>query len=111
MVEARRWRATNPGHPVPGFFIWQAYSLMAKARWREIVREWIAAVEAARHGDFEKIKLFYNTVRALSYEELGEKPDTDALAKRREAYAAEVPMGARASRWRSTCRTTASRSS
>jgi phage terminase large subunit GpA-like protein len=88
IVQQGVWVPRNPGHPVRGYSLWQAISLFAKAGWKIIAAEWLEA-----QGDLDKLKNFYNTVRGESFEERGERPDADALSARREAYAAEVPMG------------------
>jgi phage terminase large subunit GpA-like protein len=87
MVRAGRFVAENAGHKKRGWKVWQGYSLMPKAKWPIIVADWLKA-----QGDPEKLKIFFNTVLAQSYEERGERPDVDALSARREAYAAPVPM-------------------
>lgn len=83
-----KWIAENPGHPKPGWRVWQAYSLFPKASWAHIATDWLDA-----QGQHDKLQIFYNTVRAESYQELGDKTNTDDLIARREVYAAEVPAG------------------
>ncbi|SFA91738.1 Phage terminase, large subunit GpA [Cohnella sp. OV330] len=57
--------------------------------WKKAVEEFKAAKRAGR----EKLKTFFNTVLAMSWEEEGEKLDEDMLMNRREYYAADVPEG------------------
>lgn len=68
-----------------GFYIWAAYSPFQDV-WYELAKEWTEA----QHKP-EKMKAFVNLRLAQTWDEGAESITETALAKRREAYPAEVP--------------------
>lgn len=85
MLNGGRWVAENPGARKAGFYLNALYSPWV--RWGTLAREWIEA-----QGNNELLRVFINTRLAETWEERGEQVDPSQL--RREAYLAEVPMGA-----------------
>lgn len=81
--------------PVPravGFRIWTAYSPQAK--WRDIVDEYLKALDKAEAGDSTALKTFVNTTLGESWEEKVQKADADVLRQRAEDYPLrECPRG------------------
>ncbi|MBY5992507.1 phage terminase large subunit family protein [Ferrimonas balearica] len=69
------------------FHIWTAYSSFTS--WTRIVQEWTNC-----RGDLGKLKTFVNTTLGESWQEEGERIDSNDLYRRREHYEAEVPAGA-----------------
>jgi phage terminase large subunit GpA-like protein len=103
MVQQARWIPQKPGHPTRGYDLWQAYSLFAKASWKIIAAEWVAAQE-----DPEVLKNFLNTVLAQSYEERGERPDAESLGRGARCTRPKSRWASRSSPPASTCRAIAS---
>ena len=67
------------------FHIWTAYSPFTT--WVQIVTEFEDAI-----GDPAKMKAFVNTTKGETWSpEVGERPDSEALAERKEYYLATVP--------------------
>ena len=58
------------------------YSPYGWKSWKELARLWEDA-----HGNIQKIKVFVNTVKAVSFEIRGEAPEWQRLYERRENYA------------------------
>lgn len=86
MNERGRYVHAHPERDVIGFHFTALVSPVM--RWSALVREWLEA-----KGNNERIKAFVNTRLARVFEEPGQRLDASSLAARREAYAAEVPMG------------------
>lgn len=84
MLERGEWRARYPGRSVRGYFIWAGYSPFVT--WARLVEEWLNA-----QGDRTALKAFANTVLGEEWEETETEMDHQALAARRERYAADVP--------------------
>jgi phage terminase large subunit GpA-like protein len=103
MVQQARWIPQKPGHLTRGYDLWQAYSLFAKASWKIIAAEWVAAQE-----DPEVLKNFLNTVLAQSYEERGERPDAESLGRDARCTRPKSRWASRSSPPASTCRAIAS---
>lgn len=80
---ARKKHATTRG------FKLSALCATINVTWKSIVNEWYASNKGGR----EKLKTFFNTVLAESWEEEGEQLDEDILYNRREMYHADVPEG------------------
>lgn len=87
MLLAGEWRAEHPGRPVASFHLSALYSPWTT--WEDGVREFLAA-----KGNPERLRVWVNTYLGETWEEDGERIDSDALLLRRETYAAEVPAGA-----------------
>ena len=68
------------------FHIWSAYSPFTE--WRRLIQDWLKAKD-----DVGKLKTFVNTILGETWEELGEKLDSDELYRRRENYLSDVPAG------------------
>lgn len=72
--------------------VWTAYS--PAASWSHIVRDFVAAHEAAQHGDMSKLKAFWNTTLGRAWELDVEKTDADELRARAEPFPLDqVPIG------------------
>lgn len=72
--------------------LWTAYS--PAASWPAIVRDFIAAHEKMQEGDPSKMKTFFNTTLARTWEGEIEKTDADELKARAEPFALGlVPRG------------------
>ncbi|HET7552186.1 MAG TPA: terminase gpA endonuclease subunit [Gemmatimonadaceae bacterium] len=87
MVQSGHFVAENPDNPKPGWFINQLNSLFPQASWANIAKDFIKA-----QGDDTKLQIFFNTTLAESWQERGEKADASVLERRREVFAAPVPM-------------------
>ncbi|MBK5946044.1 phage tail protein [Rhodobacter veldkampii DSM 11550] len=90
MLARGEWRATalsdNPTSI--GFHLSALYSPIGWKSWEQIAREWLAA-----QGSDEMLRAARNTLLGETWVESGEAPDWQRLADRREALAAQVPMG------------------
>jgi phage terminase large subunit GpA-like protein len=89
-----QWIATNPEAPprVAGFHLSALYSPLGWKSWEKCVEQFL---RAKRHRDKqEKMKVWTNTVLGESYEARGEGLDWERIARRRENFPAEIPMGA-----------------
>ena len=90
MLARGEWRATalsdNPTSI--GFHLSALYSPIGWKSWEQIAREWLAA-----QGSDEMLRAARNTLLGETWVESGEAPDWQRLADRREAFAAQVPMG------------------
>ncbi len=79
-----RWVAEAPGpNKAAGFWINSLYSPWV--RWPALVREFIEAQKAADAGDFAKLKKFWNTRLALTWEQPGDRVKSHALLERAKA--------------------------
>lgn len=82
----------SAGNDIPpprtvSFHIWTAYSPFTT--WGQIVHDWLDALK-----DPNGKKAFTNTTLGETWEEaVGERPDSEILATRTEAYLAQVPDG------------------
>jgi phage terminase large subunit GpA-like protein len=98
MLAGGQWVAHNPGAQagrVRGFHLSSLYSPLGWLSWRELVREWCAAMDAARQGDVSKLRAFINTRLAETFEEQGDRVAGHELARRAETYPLRtVPWGA-----------------
>lgn len=71
---------------------WTIYS--PQTTWSTIVKEWLAAVAKAKHGEKSDLKTFINTTLGETYEDDVEKTDAEDLKKRAEDYPLMiVPFG------------------
>ncbi len=84
MLERGVWVAAEPGRTSAGFHLNGLYSPWA--RWAELAREFLEVRPIP-----ERLRVFVNTVFAETWTEAGDEVPMDALALRRERYAAEVP--------------------
>lgn len=87
MLADPEWRPDAPFTGTAGFHIWEAYS-----PWRrlaDIVADFLAAKGAA-----DTLQVFVNTSLGQTWEEQGERAESDVLLARREPYDAIVPAGA-----------------
>lgn len=91
MIEQGTWVAHNPGATVRGYKITTLYSLFVS--WASLADQWIKAKRALEAGDPQLRIEFTQQVLAEYWEPQYEKPDTSALAARREQYAEVVPAG------------------
>ncbi|EER1014518.1 phage terminase large subunit family protein, partial [Escherichia coli] len=67
------------------FHIWTAYSPFTT--WVQIVKDWMKT-----KGDTGKRKTFVNTTLGETWEaKIGERPDAEVMAERKEYYSAPVP--------------------
>ena len=67
------------------FHLWAAYSHFSP--WSRIVQDWHKAQKSP-----EELKSFVNTTLGEAWEEKGQRLDADSLVRKREFYAAEVPV-------------------
>ena len=82
MVERGQWIAHRPEvRDHAGFWIWAGYSLLPKAAWGLLAKEWLEKKDSPT----ERVA-FVNTVRGETWEEVGRRPDETALMQRRERY-------------------------
>jgi len=86
MLAKGEWIATHPGPRTASFHMNALYSPWVT--WRELITEFLEAKKSP-----ETLQVFMNTVLGETWELDGEGVNTDALAARREPYAAEVPAG------------------
>lgn len=70
----------------PGVYLWAAYSPFGDV-WYELAREWVEAQHKA-----DKMKAFVNLRLGQTWDEGAESITEISLAKRREVYAATVPL-------------------
>jgi phage terminase large subunit GpA-like protein len=91
MLARGEWRATAAGDGrTSGFHINALYAPVGWLSWADLAREWIEAQKSE-----ETLQVFVNTVLAQTWADQNSQPvDADVLYGRREAFAAEVPMGA-----------------
>ena len=89
MLAAGYWKATNPKGKYPGFHLSALYSPLGWYSWKKAVREHLDAL-----GDPLKRKVWVNTVLGELWDEDTVTIDHHWLMKRREKYAAEIPIGA-----------------
>lgn len=87
-------RFTTPaGAPAPtprhiAFHVWTAYS--PAVAWSQIVREFLAALEAMERGDDTKMKAWTNTTRGECWEGEIERSDAEELKQRGESFELKV---------------------
>jgi len=90
MLARGEWRATalsdNPTSI--GFHLSALYSPIGWKSWEQIAREWLAA-----QGSDEMLRAARNTLLGETWVESGDAPEWQRLADRREAFAAQIPMG------------------
>lgn len=84
-IRAGRWQAGKPFRGHASYHLSETYSTFR--RLRDIVRSYLDKKAA---GD---LQTFVNVSLAETWEEAGEKADSEALMKRIEPFAAPVPMG------------------
>ncbi|CDY77969.1 Phage terminase, large subunit [Caballeronia glathei] len=81
LLAGGRWIAEAPGpNKAAGFWINSLYSPWV--RWPALVREFMEAQKAADAGDFAKLKKFWNTRLALTWEQPGDRIKAHALQER-----------------------------
>lgn len=84
LLATGRWIAESPGpNKAAGFLINSLYSPWV--RWPALVREFIEAEKAAENGDHAKLKKFWNTRLALTWEQPGDRIKANALLERAKA--------------------------
>lgn len=79
-----KWIKHNPKSETAGFFLSALYSPLGWMSWKQICQKY---VNAKNSKDPEKMITFVNLQLGEVYEELGERPVTEVLYKRREQYA------------------------
>jgi phage terminase large subunit GpA-like protein len=87
MLARGEWRASEPTHPYPSFFLNGLYSPFPGNTWAHIARDFLAGKDNP-----EKLKVFVTTQLAEPWEEPGERIESHALLARLEHYKAPVPM-------------------
>ena len=96
MVRAGEWRATASFHGIRGYRLPGWYCLFKpqrrfKNRMAQMVREFLDAQE----GGNETLRVWWNTVKAATWENPAEKPpEAKTLMERREAYLSRDERGA-----------------
>ncbi|UYP67460.1 phage terminase large subunit family protein [Thalassobacter stenotrophicus] len=90
MLARGEWRATavNADPNAIGFHLSALYSPIGWKSWEQIARDWLAA-----QGSDEMLRAARNTLLGETWVESGDAPEWQRLADRREAFAAQVPMG------------------
>ncbi|MCV2876360.1 phage terminase large subunit family protein [Rhodobacteraceae bacterium XHP0102] len=90
MLERGEWRATaiSADPNAIGFHLSALYSPIGWKSWEQIARDWLAA-----QGSDEMLRAARNTLLGETCVENGDAPEWQRLADRREAYAAQIPMG------------------
>lgn len=88
LLMAGKWVATHPGRKVAGFQLSALYSPWVT--WADFATEFLEA-----RGNPEKMKVWVNTFRGLSYEDPGRRLDKAGLAERLTDYGpkGQVPNG------------------
>ncbi len=86
MLQLGEWLAVNEGHKRAGFHINELYSPWRK--WEEVVTDFLEAKDSP-----ETLKTWVNTSLGETFEEEGEKLESNSLYMRREHYPSEVPEG------------------
>lgn len=86
-----QWIAEKPECPTRGFHL----NAMASpfVSWAGMVEKYRQAITVSHHGDFEQLKVFFNTQLGETWEIRGEHVNEETLMKRREVYHADVPDG------------------
>lgn len=79
MLAKGEWRATFPGRPIAGFWLWAAYSPVVP--WATLAQEWLDAEKNP-----EKRKVYINTRRAETWEEPSDAPAWEIIRDRAEPY-------------------------
>ncbi len=77
-----------------GFWCWGAYSY--DLTWEKMAAEFVEANEEKKRGQIEDLKTFVNMRLAQTWQDDGEKVQSDPLYQRREHYRAPVPDGVQA---------------
>jgi phage terminase large subunit GpA-like protein len=90
MLARGEWRATatSADPNAIGFHLSALYSPIGWKSWEQIARDWLAA-----QGSDEMLRAARNTLLGETWVESGDAPEWQRLADRREAYAAQIPMG------------------
>jgi phage terminase large subunit GpA-like protein len=90
MLGRGEWRATatSADPNAIGFHLSALYSPIGWKSWEQIARDWLAA-----QGSDEMLRAARNTLLGETWVESGDAPEWQRLADRREAYAAQIPMG------------------
>lgn len=90
MLERGEWRKHNQSSHIAGFHLSGLYSPIGWKSWKQIVQKHLKAV-----GDPLKRKVWTNTDLGEVWEDNVGSVDSHWIAKRKEIYNAEVPLGAR----------------
>jgi len=98
MLPAGRWVAAAPGAQggrVRSFHLSSLYAPLGWLSWAVLVKEWHAAMIAARSGDNSLLRAFINTRLAETFEEQGDKVAAHELSRRAEPWElGTMPFGA-----------------
>lgn len=81
--------AERPGLETRGFFVNALMSTLCT--WKEIVQEYLKAVDESKTGNMELLKTWVNTRLAETWEIDGVEADDKGLLERLEDYGCEVP--------------------
>jgi phage terminase large subunit GpA-like protein len=79
MLAAGQWRPNFPGRESAGFHLWAAYC--PPVPWHTLAKEYVED-----HKYPEKYKVFINTRRAETWQELSDAPEWETLRDRAEPY-------------------------
>lgn len=91
MLAGGSWIPDNPGAQrglVAGFHLNKLYSPVGWKTWAMLVDDWTKARAAARSGDVSMLKTFVNTSLAETWEEQGDRADSNELRRR----ASDIPV-------------------
>ncbi|MCD8052248.1 MAG: phage terminase large subunit family protein [Clostridiales bacterium] len=89
MCQQGKYIPTHPKRRVRGFYVNALASLFTT--WREIVDDFITAVDESRRGNMNPLKSWTNTVMAETWDEAGTQVSDNELMQRLEDYGADVP--------------------
>ena len=94
MLEYGNWVHEDQENPIRSFFINAFYMPYGwPLNWAEIARRFLKAQKKSKGGDLRALKAITNTIFAETWQDTGEKVETNAIMKRRETYAAPCPDG------------------
>lgn len=77
------WVAARPGAAIRSYHLSSLYSPVGWLAWRQIVKEYLEAVQASARGDPALLKTWRNTRLAQTFREEGSRLDSDVLAERK----------------------------
>lgn len=84
-----KYKAKYPKRRARGFYVNGLASMFTD--WREIVDDFLKAVDESKKGNNELLKAWTNTAMAQTWDEDGVKVDDEDLLSRLEDYGCEVP--------------------
>jgi phage terminase large subunit GpA-like protein len=92
MLENGEWIAAQPGRATASFHLSSLYTPLGFYSWHDAAMDF---VKATRNFDKASLKVFVNTVLGETWNESNRSIESAGIARRKEIYAAEVPMQAK----------------